>query len=220
MFTPGLLGSSVSTTCVGPVIVGLVGLHVVQKTAGFPLQVWATFEHVDNAPADPANPGAQTAWSFFDPKSTRPNNTPPTCPSGSGLNCDWQPTSAHVADSTGGPTQAFRMNPIPSSPNNQQKALDQINESARLALRQVNAQSVWQFYKLVEAQWQIAFAPQPIVFFPPSKVANLTMETYQQPNSCMACHALARAANTTLSSDMSFELRLAWDPMVVPNPAP
>jgi hypothetical protein len=216
MFTPGASGSSVGTTCVGPVDVGLVGLHIVQKTAQFPQQIWATFEHVDNAPADPAHPGTQTHWSFFDAaQSSKPDNQQPTCPSPAGNSCDWQPTSAHVSDATGGPTKAVRKNPIPSSQN--QPALDQINESARVAFRQISAQSVWQFYKLVEAQWQRPDTPTG--FFPPTNVANLTMETYSQPNSCMACHKFARGANN-VPSDMSFELRLAWDPVVIPNPIP
>ena len=118
----------------------------------------------------------------------------------------------HLTDLSGGPTRAFRENPIPASPNNEQKALDQINESARLALRQVNAQSVWQFYKLVEAQWPVGPG-----IFPPNRVANLTMETYSQLDSCMRCHNGAKGANM-VPSDMSFELALAWKPIVLPPP--
>jgi hypothetical protein len=214
LFTPQTR-ASVGSTCVGPVEVGLVGLHIVQKTANFGKQIWATFEQVDNAPADPANPGAGTRWSFADPPSTtaQNENKQPVCPSGSGSDCDWQPTSNHLNDGTGGPTRAVRKNPIPASPNNEQKALDQVNESARLALRQVNPQSVWQFYKLVEAQW-----PAGAGFFPAGRVANLTMETYSQADSCMRCHSTAKGVNNTTPSDMSFELALAWKPTVVPPP--
>lgn len=218
MFTPQAVAADVNinATCVGPVPVGLVGFHIVQKTAGFPLQIWATFEQVDNGPFDPSQPGTQR-WSFFNAQSTKTPNQVPACPHGSGVNCDWQPTSTHRTDATGGPTQAVRQNPVPASPNNAEQALNQVNTAAVQALRQVNPDSVWQFYRLVEAQWQTSFAPNPITFFPPSRVANLTMETYVQGSSCMTCHRGARAANLQ-PADMSFELRLAWEPTVLPPP--
>lgn len=219
LFTPE--ASGVTPTCVGPVRVGLVGLHIVQKTENFPAQVWATFEHVDNTPFDPDHPGAQPRWSFFDAQSALPPNQAPACPSGAGAGCDWQPTSTHkqTTDPTGGPTKAVRTNPVPRSPNNEEQALNQVNESAVAAMRAVNASSVWQFYRLVEAQWPISPPNQPLAFFPSSRVANMTMETYQQTNSCMGCHRGARAANGK-TADMSFELRLAWEPTVLPNPVP
>src|SRR5205085_343313 len=126
LFTPG--SADLQSTCVGPVPVGLVGLHIVQKTAGFPQWIWATFEQVDNAPADPANPanpGNNDLWSFF-LKGSAKAKVPPDCPS-LVTPCDWQPTSSHLTDKTGGPTQAVRENPIPKSPN--QPSLDQINTS-------------------------------------------------------------------------------------------
>jgi hypothetical protein len=212
MFTPGAPNSNVESTCVGPVPVGLVGLHIVQKTVNFPMQIWATFEQIDNAPADPANPNTQPHWSFFNAQSNKPKNQKPQCPTTPTTPCnDWQPTSTHLDDATGGPTQAERITPIPRSQN--QPALDQINASAHAALRQVNPKSVWQFYRLVEAQWQKAGTSTG--FFPPTHVANLTMETYSQANSCMNCHKNAKGTNNVLS-DMSFELRLAWDPVVLP----
>jgi hypothetical protein len=216
MFTPA--STNVQSTCVGPVQVGLVGLHIVQKTEQFPKQLWATFEHVDNAPADPANPGTQSRWSFFNPQSSKPENAAPSCPSSVSGPCkDWQPTSTHLTDLTGGPTQIKRVNPMRDSPN--QPALDQINESMRQVLRQVNSNSRWQFYRLIDAQWERADTSTG--FFPPTNVANVTMETYTHlnpsTNSCMQCHDRARGANTSLKSDMSFELRLGWDPVVLPN---
>jgi hypothetical protein len=56
LYTPAVSG--IEQTCVGPVTVGLVGLHIVQKTKGFPQWLWATFEQVDNTPADPSTPGS------------------------------------------------------------------------------------------------------------------------------------------------------------------
>jgi len=209
MYTP----ASFVQTCVGPVTVGLVGLHIVQKTAGFPEFVWATFEQVDNTPADPAHAPTQS-WSFFNPSSTTTKNTPPTCPDTIGSNCDWQPTSSHLNDKTGGPTQVVRGNPIPNSPN--QPALGQINTSVQAALKAINPKSVWQYYELVDAQWQKAGTSTG--FFPPNNVVNAVAETYFQdsPMSCMVCHSGATASNGK-PSDLTFELSLAWAPTVLPS---
>src|SRR5882672_9405730 len=65
LYTPA--APAIEQTCAGPVTVGLVGLHIVQKTQDFPMWLWATFEQVDTTPADPANPGANPpeGWGFF-----------------------------------------------------------------------------------------------------------------------------------------------------------
>lgn len=212
LYTP--TSPNVQSTCAGPVPVGLVGFHIVQKTQDFKKWMWVTFEHVDTTPPDPASPGTQL-WHFFRTGSTKPLAAP-ICPT-SGLPChDWQPTSTHLNDVTGGPTQAIRLNPIPMSPN--QPALDQINQSVLGILRQINPNSVWQFYRLVEAQWEQAGTPTG--FFPPTRVANTTMETFTQKSSCMACHKGAVAADGNTAADFTFELNLGWRQTVIPAPTP
>jgi hypothetical protein len=218
LYTPA--APNIEPTCAGPVTVGLVGLHIVQKTQQFPQWMWATFEQVDTTPADPNQPGANPpeGWGFFKNGSSKTANQKPLCPDGTtpSTACDFQPTSSHLGtnpnDKTGGPTQAVRMNPIPSSPN--QPALGQINAAAQAALKQINPSTEWQFYQLVEAQWQQAKS-----FFPPGKVANMTMETYTQNGSCMGCHTPATApfkGSPAVSSDLTFELTLAWQPQALP----
>jgi len=215
LFTPE---NGAGTTCAGPVTVGLVGLHIVQKTKNFPAWIWSTFEQIDNTPADPAHPGAGP-WSFFKAGATAPNQKP-VCPTTLTPDCkDWQPTGRHLNDKTGGPTQAFRSNPIPASPN--QPALGDLNQAAQSALRQISPQTEWQFYQLVEAQWQTGPIPPPLPatplpVFPPGKVANLTMETYTQGSSCMACHNGAKTVDKKTRSDLTFELTLGWEPTVLP----
>lgn len=199
LFTPAPFVQS----CVGPVTVGLVGLHIVQKTAAFPRYLWATFEQVDNTPADPAHAPAQT-WSFFNPSSSAIPDAAPTCPNTLSAVCDWQPAGSHLDDKTGGPTQVVRKNPIPESPN--QPALGQINVSVQAGLKAINPTSVWQFYELVDAQWQSTRTATG--FFPPGNVLNAVVETYFQSSmSCMACHLHATAFNGKLS-DFTFELGL------------
>jgi hypothetical protein len=218
LYTPA--ASNIEPTCVGPVTVGLVGIHIVQKTKDLPKWMWATFEQVDTTPADPSNlppddpPGG---WGFFKRGSSLPSNQKPKCPDGVSTpeKCDFQPTSSHMGqnpnDKTGGPTQAVRSNPIPKSLN--QPDLGQLNQAVQDALRQINPKSVWQFYQLVEAQWQNG----PTTFFP-TKVANLTMETYTQSISCATCHRAAKAPDSDpqVPSDMMFELGLAWQDGALP----
>jgi hypothetical protein len=235
LFTPSAPG--LEPTCAGPVTVGLVGLHIVHKTDKFGNYLWNTFEQVDNTPADPSKPGPTPpeGWAFYN-QSKGPASNPnaqPKCPATVNGSCDFQPTSSHLNDITGGPTQAVRENLLSKSPN--QPALGQINSAMRAALKSIKANSVWQYYELVEAQWQ-KNQPDPQVcavtkgpnneniFFPPTKVANMTMETYHQTSSCMGCHASAKvpsippAATGTkqVCSDMTFELTLAWQPTELP----
>jgi hypothetical protein len=218
LYTP--TASGIEPTCAGPVTVGLVGLHIVQKTRDFPKWIWATFEQVDTTPADPNNlppKDPPAGWGFFKRGSSVTPNQKPNCPDGVTedlTKCDFQPTSSHVGqnpnDKTGGPTQAVRSNPIPKSLN--QPSLGQINQAAQDALRQINPNSVWQYYQLTEAQWQ-----GPTAFFP-TKAANLTMETYTQSISCMSCHNPAKAPDSgkQVSSDMMFEFGLAWQNAMLP----
>ncbi|MGA2736748.1 MAG: hypothetical protein ABSG65_04780 [Bryobacteraceae bacterium] len=239
LFTPSATG--LQQTCAGPVTVGLVGLHIVHKTQDFANYLWATFEQVDNTPADPSNlgPTPPEGWGFFKPGSSTAPNKMPGCPatgvSPPPFSCDFQPTSSHLGanpnDKTGGPTQAVRLNPIPKSPNNGSGQLLQINAAVQSALQAINASSVWQFYELVDAQWQTSAPPQTCAsagpFFPPNNVANMTMETYHQTgspiSSCMTCHKGSTAPSppagqppAKVCSDMTFELTLAWAPTQLP----
>lgn len=232
LFTPA--ASGLNPTCAGPVTVGLVGLHIVHKTTDFGNYIWETFEQVDNTPADPSNPGPTPpqGWSFYNPSSSTTPNTMPNCPNGNPISssCDFQPTSSHLNDKTGGPTQIVRLNPIPKSPN--QQALSQINSAMQSALKAINPNSVWQYYELVDAQWQTTSPPQTCAnatsFFPTGSapsgfVANATMETYHQAgssgSSCMTCHKGATSpfgGQTKVCSDLTFELTLAWQQTQLP----
>jgi hypothetical protein len=203
LYTPA--NGSVPAECSGPIKMGLVGLHVVQKTTQFPDQIWSTFEHVDNVPDDPATPAPAKRWSFFNPASTAQANVKPKCPTPGMSPCDWQPASSHNTATTG-PTQVKRLNAIGKSPN--QPALGQINDAMRAALIKINPNTVWQHYRLVDAQWRHS----PTAFFPNGPVANVTMETFKQGDSCMACHENATAADNVTRADLTFELKLAWKP--------
>ncbi|HSS52519.1 MAG TPA: hypothetical protein VLX28_26550, partial [Thermoanaerobaculia bacterium] len=52
-------------------LLGLVGMHIVQKTKNYQSNLWMTFEHVDNAPdcgQTPMPPPGFSGWAFHDAK--------------------------------------------------------------------------------------------------------------------------------------------------------
>src|SRR5262249_19719021 len=69
---PALALDPATLTC-SPIIVGLVGLHIVQKTPSRPQWIWSSFEHVDNVP--PALEGAQLSFNDGSGK-TMPRSDP------------------------------------------------------------------------------------------------------------------------------------------------
>lgn len=177
---------------------GLVGLHIVQKTKTLPNWIWLTFEHSFNAPdaAQLQNGGAipapPTGYFFYDPKCHDcPINQPPA-------NGEKYPR----------PTQVVRLPPTDSTSNLEN--IETLNSAFTTALRQLRPDNVWQYYRLIDVQWGV----------PPGNeitcLTNATMETYiqcgrnavMQPGQqganvqgCMACHA-----RTQKVSDFDFQL--------------
>jgi hypothetical protein len=169
--------------------VGLVGLHVVQKTPSRPQWIWSSFEHVDNVP--PAPQGAPTPPTFAFNDGTGAT-MPPTDPNGGFPPDDLSnPKIYNVA----------RIKPIHPSTQT-------TNAAYRTALG-----GVWQFYQLVMTQWPVppqgvppegpvpASQPgSPNFTFPgtgaTTAFANTTLETWDQNTifkGCMNCHNVANA---------------------------
>src|SRR5208337_4099875 len=60
--------------------VGLVGMHIAMKTESSPEWIWATFEHIDNAPDNDDTQALGRRHNFFSPPApdpTRVNLLPP-----------------------------------------------------------------------------------------------------------------------------------------------
>lgn len=176
---------------------GLVGLHVMQKTERFPQWIWSTFEHIDNV--------SGTHPSF--------NNGTPFPPS---LEVDGKPQGydrepAVIGDSlpqktsdARNPIQVTRALPIPSTPANYS------TQDLNLEYRKLLEGTVWENYQLIATQWpryRDERSPYNPTFNPdldyvpsvagdpfPKFVANVSMETYfQTNNSCLQCHYHAAA---------------------------
>jgi hypothetical protein len=171
-------------------LVGLVGLHIVQKTKSRPQWIWTSFEQVDNVPpghgvAMPFNPGTGAKMPKRNPNRFPPTPVPPP------------------------PFPVERLTPINS------RTMD-TNRKYQAALQG----KIWRFYQLVTTQWPVPVPPTaPIVdpqqpgttnhTFPglgaaSSAYANTTMETFDQEDiekSCMACHN-----DTNKETDFIFSL--------------
>jgi hypothetical protein len=183
IYTPAF-GPDPATCAKGEV--GLVGLHITQKTPSRPQWIWATFEHIDNVPpfSNPQAPGP-VPYSFDNP------NCPPT-------KCVPNQSTESNGVPTGIPTQVNR------TVNIGQDA-QQANPVWQAALAKVPG-SPFQFYQLVDVQWPQTPSQRPAGDPTPGLLANATMETYIPESSCLNCHFTARTASGKLSSDYSFML--------------
>jgi hypothetical protein len=168
------------------VTVGLVGLHVVQKTPSRPQWSWSTFEHVDNVPPGPADgPGV---FLFHDGSDTpMPDENPlalvPLAP---------QPAK---------PFNVVRSSRSPVHPN---------TATTNARYQQLLKGTTWERYLLVMTQWSrvpgnqaspvaVTVTGDASTTFPGvgagSAFANTTLETFDQDRvqqGCMSCHSRAR----------------------------
>jgi len=157
--------------------VGLVGLHIVQKTPSRPQWIWSSFEHVDNVP--PAQPGGPGTFAFNDGTGApMPANNP-------------YPLPRVLQPPTPAPFNVDRVKPIHIS-------TVQTNTAYHEALA---PNSIWRFYQLVVTQWPTTpnnptTPGDPAHTFPgtgsdQTAFANVALETFEQKiiaTSCMACH--------------------------------
>lgn len=175
-----------------PAQMGMIGFHIANKVEHLREWVWSTFEHVDNVPE-------KDSHLPFNLNNGKPAPTPLP---GKGYNrkpdkLDLTKLLPPITDAARDPVQVIRQTPI--SPAGQASpTTDQMNADWQAAL----AGTVWRFYKLVVTQWPTvddgksfkiggkypADCGEP---FPTNNVANITMETYLQSNSCMRCHYAA-----------------------------
>lgn len=164
-------------------LMGLVGLHIAQKTPSRPQWTWATFEQVDNVPPFGTENAGAYPYSFNDPAC---DSCPPN-----------QSTEQGRDPST--PTQAARLIDIGSDAQT-------ANPLWQQALAAAVAGSVWQYYELVDIQWPARPEQAPYGSPNPFLNANTTMETYVRSSSCVGCHYSARTADNRKPSDFSYML--------------
>lgn len=181
------------------ITVGLVGLHIVQKTQSRPQWIWSTFEQVDNVP--PLEPSGSGKFAFNDGTgSPMPARNPYSV--------------SPLPLPTPKPFNVVRVNPIHVSTKN-------TNQGYRAALKG----TVWENYQLVMTQWPLIPDRPDLPGTPDKKFpgtvgsttafANSTMETFHQTairDGCMNCHNFTKA-----SSDFVWSLKDHAFPQTSPS---
>jgi hypothetical protein len=212
-------------TCT-PMTLGLVGLHIVQKTPSQPNWIWATFEQVNNAPNN-SSPGS-SPYAFYNPACTT-KAIPATCTASSATtSCAANAPPAYTLTNwfsnktcPAYPVQVTRMTPV--SPLSQQ-----VNAAAQQMIAGANGKSVFQYYELIDAVWTTSpndpyaaggepSSPLPMPNMNPGySVANSVSETYiqtmappqlpspQSGSMCINCHRYGSTAGRGAASDYSF----------------
>jgi len=173
----------------------LVGMHVVGSAKGHPEMIWATFEHFGNAPNaaytynSTAGPNPKTVaqttvgtWLFSANGATVPFNVAHLKATGADL--------TSIPPSTISPSNTLRVNAWGSAAGNASASKNTeviaINNSV---LGMLANGDVRKNYLFTGATWTIGgAAPSGGNEVGTNKMANTTMETYQQGNNCFFCH--------------------------------
>ncbi|WP_260963056.1 hypothetical protein [Pseudomonas citri] len=190
---------------------GLVGLHVITKVSGYPQWIWSTFEQVDNVPpkvmahgewVDQPTPG--TAYSYFNAATpvAALNQSP----------CDWQTQAGHLVCVPKPGTTFQTPNPL-----NRVTPIAEITNEVNNRYRSDPdlQKSVLKYYQLITTQRPLMpdNPSNPLGQPTPALSANVTMESYIQPNSsCMNCHSMATPVKSPYKADFSYMFKFANAP--------
>lgn len=158
--------------------VGMIAMHVTQRTPSAPHWTWATFEHVANAPEWPQVTGARPlgkSYAFYDVAACEPAAGGPACAYNVLPPQPWHPGGAAP------PTTVVRLG-----------AMSKIALALNIAYRKELAPAAWSNYQLIDVQWPtrvVAAGSDGIAqidpLYPdgapsPSYLANPVLETYIQ----------------------------------------
>ncbi len=210
-------------------LLGLIGMHLVQRVASTPQSTWATFEHVDNVPASMAEqvmPTGNGSYSLFkdDPACVdlsaagcSPNVYPPAdlVDIGDGKRAPRpcpliDPSQAGTSTSACEPVQVWR-------DHNGFRLLGfrEVNDTMHGLLRAAHTNSVWQNYVLVGTQWATQpFTAELDVVGPGSGPYQFDMgtSTYRMKTDDIPAFVPPHLVNTTMETYMQ--------QVAGPNPPP
>jgi len=201
--------------------VALVGLHILHKTENQPTWIWSTFEQVDNVPDSGAHP---YGYNFANDSCTTQTVTLKDGTTAAVTCVDNTSPPYYLNEADPVPIQLSRVNPIDT--------LDAvpINTKMQSAIKTLYAESVWQYYQLVDVIWSQSLQADPTTpIIAPRKinlssmqsgahiVANSTLESYvQDKNTCYQCHVNSHIAdyppdaeNNKIFGDFSFAIKAA-----------
>lgn len=205
----------------------LVGLHVLHKTTTQPTWVWATFEHVDNAPVTGSkSPPPKYGYNFNNPSCTsKQMSVPASCVPGGGTSGNVSVTVSCTPNTK--PPYNLDQNcpgPVPIQVE-RTVALDNdaqnINSQIQAFIGQNYPGSVWQYYQLINVIWSsnplqdptkpvnAPEVPTGMTSGGGAKVFSTVLETYMQTMTCTDCHQYATIAQGNTFSDFSFAVGTA-----------
>ena len=194
---------------------GLVGLHIITKVNGYPQWIWSTFEQIENVPPKAKvngqwvdQPVSGTAYSYYNPlaPATTLNQSP----------CNWQTQGTQLVCVPKPGTTFKTPNPLNRvTPIADATGWVNANYQANPGLQR----SVLKYYQLITTQRPLMpnNPSNPLGQPTPALSANVTMESYIQPNSsCMNCHSMATPVKSPFKSDFSYLFKFA-NPPVTPH---
>ncbi|CAH0203619.1 hypothetical protein ACEN9D_02955 [Pseudomonas sp. CT11-2] len=191
---------------------GLVGLHIITKVNGYPQWIWSTFEQIDNVPPKELvhgqwvdQPTAGMTYSYFNPAA--PAITLNQSP------CDWQTQGTKLVCVPKPGTTFQTPNPL-----NRVTPIAEITNAVNTNYRTDPGlqRSVLKYYQLITTQRPLMpdNPSNPLGQPTPSLSANVTMESYIQPNSsCMNCHSMATPVKSPYKADFSYMFKFANAPV-------
>lgn len=202
-------GASPGTSTCSRITVGLVGIHIVQKTASRPQWIWSSYEQIDNVP--PSRFGEPVKFTFHDSgKTPMPTDNP----------LSLTPLAAQ-------PVTPFNV----ERPFNAR--VHPKTELTNYQYQELLKATIWQYYGVVVTQWPRMEGNQALPVpasqngditntFPGagafSAFANVAMETFDQSRpqlGCMSCHNQARMPADFMWSVLDH----AYPPKYAPGPA-
>ena len=168
------------TTCEGPVLFGLIGLHILRLTPSTGATwFWASFEQVDNTMPPSGTPATLAAANTPNGACTSQYNVAPSAASG---NIPWNGSNT--------PNNICQVTLIPSY-------VQTVNQQW---LKQLQG-TVWQYYQMVNTLNPCSPGDSSCYIFPPindannminlNVYANSAIESYFQTTTCMSCHGSA-----------------------------
>ncbi|WP_157660220.1 hypothetical protein [Burkholderia ubonensis] len=188
------------------VTVALVGFHIAWVAEGHPEAIWATFEHVDNAPDLSANqnkdqPVSTKSFTFY-----KAGTLPADCNQNNASQIQIDENTQILTPVT----QVCRQYKTGGGDISNIGDIELLNAEVQKRLKEKN--SVWQYYKEVGAVWLSGkpaptlrpnWSPNidPSIVRGSSKLSNSVIETFTQKdiskNQCFSCHNTMGLTNTT-----------------------
>lgn len=194
------------------VLLGMVGFHLVKNTPNHPEFIWATFEHVDNAPnCDITQPPPAQGWSFTSEQCAKclANPYQGDCPNVLTGVCKFNLYTGKINE----PDEVCRASANGGGSLTNQTNIESLNRQLvgpggiLSSLPSSNPMAVFKNYILVGTLWiKNPFTnPGPWVQDGSANLLNTTMETYDQNDSgggslsvknCFTCHGFNGPENT------------------------